>query len=124
MMTVFLQGFGLGGGSIIAIGSQNAFLFTQGLRRQHHFLVATICFISDALLIMAGVMGLGSLIVGSPVLLNVAFGAMLASCLWFYGLGIGAAKLAPVVTSPKAWKVIDGMICLIMWLIAIRLILL
>lgn len=34
-------------------------------------------------------------------------GAMIASTLWFAGLGLGAASLSRFLDSPKAWKVID-----------------
>lgn len=34
-------------------------------------------------------------------------GAMIASTLWFAGLGLGAASLSRFLNSPKAWKVID-----------------
>lgn len=60
------QGFLLGASLIIAIGAQNAFVLRQGLLRQHVFVVSTICFLSDALLITAGVAGLGSLIQAMP----------------------------------------------------------
>ena len=33
MLLTFATGFGLGGGLIIAIGAQNAFVLGQGLRR-------------------------------------------------------------------------------------------
>ena len=35
MLLTFATGFGLGGGLIIAIGAQNAFVLGQGLRRNH-----------------------------------------------------------------------------------------
>lgn len=54
-------------GLIIAIGAQNAFVLKQGLARQHIFWVALICFLCDAVLMSAGVLGLGALIKGSPV---------------------------------------------------------
>ncbi|MDE1149552.1 MAG: LysE/ArgO family amino acid transporter [Azospirillaceae bacterium] len=66
-----LQGFLLGASLIVAIGAQNAFVLRQGLLRQHVLAVTTICFLSDALLISAGVAGLGSLIREAPMLLRV-----------------------------------------------------
>jgi L-lysine exporter family protein LysE/ArgO len=36
-----------------------------------------------------------------------AVGAMSASLLWFYGLALGARWLAPALTKPKVWQVID-----------------
>ncbi|WP_422136715.1 LysE/ArgO family amino acid transporter [Endozoicomonas sp. ALD040] len=196
MLEIYLNGLLLSGGLIIAIGSQNAFLLAQGLRRESPILVATICAVCDALLILAGVMGLGTLIQSNNTLLEVArwagvayltgfglmslkrsfktgqlkaegqvqksirgivfstlavtllnphvyldtvillgsigaqygdqrgyfvLGAITASLIWFYGLGFGAVKLAPLLARPKAWKIIDLVICLIMFSIALSL---
>ncbi|GHC68942.1 LysE/ArgO family amino acid transporter [Limoniibacter endophyticus] len=57
-----LSGFFLGASLIIAIGAQNAFILRQGLLRQHVFILCLICALSDAVLIAAGVAGLGTLI--------------------------------------------------------------
>ena len=65
----FLSGFLLGASLIIAIGAQNAFVLRQGLLRRHVFIVCLICALSDALLIAAGVAGLGTLIATSPQLI-------------------------------------------------------
>ncbi len=51
-----------------------------------------------------------------------AAGAMLASLVWFFGLGYGARLLAPVFTSPAAWRVLDVIIGVVMWSIAASLI--
>jgi L-lysine exporter family protein LysE/ArgO len=69
--TAAIEGFLLGAGLIIAIGAQNAFVLRQGLKREHVFAVATVCSLSDALLIAVGVAGMGELIKTSPVLLTV-----------------------------------------------------
>ena len=61
-----IEGFLLGGSLIIAIGAQNAFVLRQGLARRHVFPIATFCFLADALLIAAGVAGLGTLGWGAP----------------------------------------------------------
>ncbi|PSJ61269.1 LysE/ArgO family amino acid transporter [Pseudaminobacter soli (ex Li et al. 2025)] len=66
-----LSGFLLGASLIIAIGAQNAFILRQGLLRQHVFILCLICALSDAVLIAAGVAGLGTLISQSPMLINV-----------------------------------------------------
>jgi L-lysine exporter family protein LysE/ArgO len=50
-----------------------------------------------------------------------AGGAMLASVLWFSALGFGARRLAPVFALPNAWRVLDGLIALTMWSIAVSL---
>jgi L-lysine exporter family protein LysE/ArgO len=71
MFAPFLSGFFLGGSLIVAIGAQNAFILRQGLLRQHVFVLCLICALSDALLIAAGVAGLGTLIARSPMLIRV-----------------------------------------------------
>ncbi|PWQ96045.1 LysE/ArgO family amino acid transporter [Leucothrix pacifica] len=79
-----VQGFGIGAGLIIAIGSQNAFVLSCSLRNQHAYAVAALCALIDIVLIHAGVWGLGVLIKQSPVLLSVArYGG--AAFLFLYG---------------------------------------
>ncbi|MEO3387748.1 LysE/ArgO family amino acid transporter [Mesorhizobium sp. CAU 1741] len=67
----FLSGFFLGLSLIVAIGAQNAFILRQGLLRQHVFVLCFICALSDAVLIAAGVAGLGTLIATSPRLIAI-----------------------------------------------------
>ena len=50
--------------------------------------------------------------------LAFAAGAVSASLIWFYGLGYGARILAPVFSKPAAWRILDLMIGIIMWVIA------
>lgn len=71
-MLTFLAGLGLGLSLIIAIGAQNAYVLRQGIRREHILLVVAICAVSDAVLIAAGVAGLGLLIEQMPWLLVIA----------------------------------------------------
>jgi len=85
MITPFLQGFATGGGLIVAIGAQNAFVLSQGAKRNHHFVIAAICILCDAIFISAGVIGFGATIAGHPLLSQVAtWGG--AGFLFFYGL--------------------------------------
>ncbi len=49
-------------------------------------------------------------------------GAVAASFLWFFGMGYGARYLAPLFQKPIAWKVLDFLVGIIMWGIAISLI--
>ena len=51
---------------IIAIGAQNAFVLRQGLRRSHVGLVVAICALSDVVLIVAGVAGIGVIVDRAP----------------------------------------------------------
>ena len=54
--------------------------------------------------------------------LYFALGVITASWFFFFSLGYGARVLIPVFANPKAWKVLDVVIALIMWSIAISLI--
>ena len=47
---------------IVAIGAQNAFVLRQGLARAHVGPVVAVCLVSDAVLIAAGVAGIGALV--------------------------------------------------------------
>jgi L-lysine exporter family protein LysE/ArgO len=68
-------GFALGLTLIIAIGAQNAFVLRQGLRREHVGLVVAFCASADALLMAAGVAGLGTVIGRQPALAAALAGA-------------------------------------------------
>lgn len=192
--SAFFTGLATGAGLIIAIGAQNAFVLSQGLRRQYHWHIAGICSLIDTLLIAAGVAGMGALISSSPQLLNIvtwagglfllvyggqalraairpehleasqrkfaslraalltalalsllnphvyldtvvllgsiggrypdqgrywfAAGAALFSFVWFFGLSLGARWLAPLFRSPMAWRMLDLLVCLMMWTLA------
>ncbi len=52
-----------------------------------------------------------------------ASGAMLASFVFFFSLGYGARLLRPLFAEARAWRVLDFIIGLIMWGIALRLLL-
>lgn len=82
-MLAFLPGFLTGLSLIIAIGAQNAFVIRQGLTKKHVLLVVAICAISDALLILLGVAGLGALISGLPWLLEIIRWFGVAYLTWF-----------------------------------------
>ena len=51
-----------------------------------------------------------------------ALGAMCASVVWFFGLGLGARKAAPLMARPVTWRILDIVIGLVMTGIAVRLI--
>ncbi|ATD72572.1 LysE/ArgO family amino acid transporter [Gordonia sp. 1D] len=50
-----------------------------------------------------------------------AIGACLASILWFTALGGGARRLSRFFTSPRAWKILDAVVAVIMIGMAIAL---
>ena len=54
-MNEFIFGFSTGLSFILAIGAQNLFVMEQGIKKNHIFLVTTICAISDFLLIFLGI---------------------------------------------------------------------
>ncbi|MBO0777466.1 MAG: amino acid transporter [Ktedonobacteraceae bacterium] len=200
LMLAILQGFGLGMSLIVAIGAQNAFVLRQGIKRQHVFVMASLCSLCDAALILLGVGGLGVVITAFPPLIILAtwggavfllvygfrafkaaltsekleiqsssaqpvrlretilsvlafsllnphafldtvvligsvgahyhpadrvffaLGAVLASIAWFFSLAYAARWLAPLFRRPLAWKILDGAIGCIMWVIAASLI--
>jgi L-lysine exporter family protein LysE/ArgO len=86
-----LSGFGLGISLIAAIGAQNAFILRQGLMRAHVFVLCSICALADALLIIVGVAGLGSLVARSPVLIT---GVTVGGALFLLGYAAFAFRRA------------------------------
>ncbi|GFZ59983.1 Amino acid transporter LysE [Pseudomonas amygdali pv. eriobotryae] len=72
MWQSYLNGLLIAAGLIMAIGTQNAFVLAQGLRREHHVPVAMLCIVCDAILVAAGVFGLANVLAQSPTLLAVA----------------------------------------------------
>jgi len=66
--SIFLHGLLLGFGLIVAIGAQNAFVLRQGLLRRHVGSVVLFCALADALLISAGVLGMGQALGQRPQL--------------------------------------------------------
>ncbi len=216
MLPSLAAGLGLGFSLIIAIGAQNLFVLRQGLRREHVLLVATICAVSDAVLIVLGVSGIGLIIQAVPWLVDVvrwagaiflvtygllaarrawrpsgdalvggetdiapgatasgtvetvatttralpavltvlaltwlnphvyldtvfllgtvanthgdtkwwfAVGAVAASFVWFFALAIGARYLGRWLSTPRAWRILDGIIAVVMIGIGISLVL-
>jgi L-lysine exporter family protein LysE/ArgO len=67
-LSIFLHGLLLGFGLIVAIGAQNAFVLRQGLLREHVGSVVLFCALADALLISAGVLGMGQALGQNPQL--------------------------------------------------------
>jgi L-lysine exporter family protein LysE/ArgO len=196
VLATVLAGFGLGLSLIVAIGAQNAYVLRQGLRGEHVAPVVAVCVVSDALLILAGVGGLGVLLSDSDRLVDVirvvgavflfgyavvaarramraetvdaadgggatsllvavttasaltwlnphvyldtvlllgsiaqsyeqpwafAFGAIAASVVWFFALGFGARYVRPLFAKPIAWRILDGLIAVIMIAIGVSL---
>ncbi|NHN55559.1 amino acid transporter [Calidifontibacter sp. DB0510] len=83
-----LTGLGL----IVAIGAQNAYVLRQGIARQHIGTVVAICALSDALLIVLGVAGVGALIADHPTALTVCKWLGAAYLVWFAIKSFRAAR--------------------------------
>lgn len=49
-------------------------------------------------------------------------GACLASVIWFASLALAGRFLVPVFKNPRAWQVLDSLVCLLVWGIALQLI--
>src|SRR5215203_6112499 len=90
-MTSLFAGFALGLSLIVAIGAQNVFVLRQGIRREHVLAVVLVCALSDAVLIVAGITGVGLALQAVPWLVDAArwLGAA-----FLIGYGILAARRA------------------------------
>ena len=195
-----VTGFGMSISLIAAIGAQNAFILRQGIRREWVLPLVAICALSDAVLILAGVAGIGFLVDELPLALEIlrwagaafligyglislkraftrrkletetsgektplwsavavclaltwlnphvyldtvlllgslasshgdegrwlfGIGAATASAVWFTALGFGARLLRGVFEKPLSWRILDGIIAVVMFAIAAGLIL-
>ncbi len=52
-----------------------------------------------------------------------AIGAVAASIVWFFSLALGARFLSRVLSTPRAWRVLDAIIAVVMFAIAVSLVL-
>jgi L-lysine exporter family protein LysE/ArgO len=76
---------------IVAIGSQNAYVLRQGIRREHVLPLVAFCALSDALLILAGIGGAGVLIRGNDTLMQIT---RYGGALFLASYGLLAARRA------------------------------
>lgn len=121
MWAVYLQGVLLGAAMILPLGPQNAFVMSQGIRRQYHLMVALLCALSDMVLIAAGIFGGSALLSQSSLLLGAVTWGGVAFLLWF---GWGAMKTAfsknlalasAEVMKQSRWRIIATMLA-VTWL--------
>ncbi|MFT4044528.1 MAG: LysE/ArgO family amino acid transporter [Gordonia sp. (in: high G+C Gram-positive bacteria)] len=89
-------------GLIVAIGPQNTFVLQQGIRRVHVNPVIAVCALSDVVLIVAGVAGLGAIVSAHPAVVTAA---RLVGGAYVIALGLLAARrclrsTAAIVTHP------------------------
>ncbi len=87
----YLAGLGLAFSLIVAIGAQNVFVLRQGLRREHVGIVVLICAASDAVLVAAGVAGMGAAVGSLPWLVAAA---RWAGAAFLLGYAVLAARRA------------------------------
>lgn len=88
----YITGAITGASLIAAIGAQNAFVLTQGVKRNYFWQIALTCALIDTLLIFAGAAGMGALINRSELFLTlVTWGG--ATFLVLYGCKAGLSAL-------------------------------
>ena len=71
MILPLFSGLSAGLSLIVAIGAQNAFVLRQGIQRSHIAMVVAVCAVSDLVLILLGVAGIGVLLERAPAALVV-----------------------------------------------------
>ncbi|MFT2789972.1 arginine exporter ArgO [Serratia sp. T13T92] len=91
MLAIYLQGFALSAAMILPLGPQNVFVMNQGIRRHYHLMTASLCALSDIILICAGIFGGSALLSSSPMLLALVTWGGVAFLLWY---GWGAFRTA------------------------------
>ncbi|MFI0975773.1 LysE/ArgO family amino acid transporter [Streptomyces sp. NPDC021093] len=94
IVAAVLAGFGTGLALIVAIGAQNAFVLRQGAHRHAVLAVVAICAVSDAVLIMLGVTGVGAFVTAWPAALT-AVGIAGGAFLICYGILAARRVLRP-----------------------------
>ncbi len=109
-MSAMLTGFSLSMSLIIGIGAQNAFILRQGMRREHVLPVVLVCAFSDAILLIAGVVGFGVLVAKIPWIVDVVryvgvgflvlYGAMKFHAAWKGTGGMDITEKAPTLLLP------------------------
>ena len=121
MLDSALEGFALSIGLILALGPQNVFVMRQGLMRSHVFAVCLACSVFDALLITAGVLGVGSILagiegaefmiaIGASIFL-ISYGVLrIKSAMSPVGMsteGEGESDLAPTIAAAAAFTFLN-----------------
>jgi L-lysine exporter family protein LysE/ArgO len=91
IFNALLKGFSTSASLIVAIGTQNVFVMQQGLMQQHLLLTAFVCGTIDAVLILLGCFGFGTLLSAYPSLLSVVH---LLAVIFLIVYGAIAAKSA------------------------------
>ena len=98
----FCAGFALSASLIVAIGAQNLFVLRQGLKKEHVGMIVLFCGVSDAILIVAGVSGMGVFLTTVP---QLSKGFALAGTLFLAWYGIKSLRQ---VKNPDSMTVTRG----------------
>nr|WP_154324563.1 arginine exporter ArgO [Pantoea sp. 201603H] len=121
MLTVYFQGIMLGAALIMPLGPQNAFVMNQGIKRQYHLMTASLCTLSDVMLICAGIFGGSALLHQSLLLLNIITWGGVAFLLWYGWSALRAAVSGDIAIAgetiliPGRWRIIFTMLA-VTWL--------
>lgn len=86
---------------IVAIGAQNALVLRQGLLRSHVGPVVVVCALSDAVLIAAGIAGIGTLVDHAGWTIDVVRWLGVAFLLWYAADSLRRAR-HPEALSPAS----------------------
>jgi L-lysine exporter family protein LysE/ArgO len=78
-----IEGFAMGAGLIIAIGAQNAFVLKQGIKGEYRTIIAIICSVCDAILIICGIAGMGVLFSSYSLITKIISFSGAAYLAWF-----------------------------------------
>ena len=91
MLGAALAGLGTGLSLIIAIGAQNAFVLRQGILRAYVPAIVLICALSDLVLIVAGIAGIGAVVKAFPLAIELV---TIIGGMFLIGYGVLAARRA------------------------------
>lgn len=82
-MTIFLEGFFLGLGLLVALGPKDVFVIKNSLSGENVAIMIAICSLSDMLLILVGIFGLGAAVTASRWLMVLTMMVGIGYLLYF-----------------------------------------
>ena len=98
MLNTYFTGLLVAASLIMAIGAQNAFVLGQSLKQEHHLSAALLCMVCDAILITAGVFGLGRLLQEHSLALEITRWGGIAFLLGYAALALSRAARPTALT--------------------------
>jgi L-lysine exporter family protein LysE/ArgO len=120
----FLGWYGFGAARRACVTQALAAAPTRGAQSTRSVLLQTLAVsLLNPHVYLDTVMLIGSVGVQQPAPLRPAFlaGVWTASFGWFASLGFGSRLLAPVFARPIAWRILDALVAIVMWGIALTL---